>query len=67
MDEFYNIVDDLNKQCIIFTKDFINKDGSLQKDEIDKLTCLVYRLRKQDGYDQKNQATLRTIIKSGIE
>lgn len=67
MDEFYNIVDDLDKQCIIFTKDFINKDGSLQKDEIEKLTCLVYRLRKQDGYDQKNQATLRTTIKSGIE
>ena len=67
MDEFYNIVDDLDKQCIIFTKDFINKDGSLQKEEIDKLTCRVYRLRKQDGYDQSNQATLRTIIKSGTE
>ncbi len=64
MDEFYNIVDDLDKQCIIFTKDFINKDGSLQNSEIDKLTCLVYRLCKKDGYDQENQATLRTIIKS---
>lgn len=65
MGEFYNIVDDLDKQCIIFTKDFINKDGSLQEEEIEKLTCQVYRLRKQDGYDQSNQATLRSIIKSG--
>ena len=58
---FYNVIDKLNKQCIIVTKDFITK-GQLRLGEIDKLTCAVYRIKKADNFDSKNMATIRTLV-----
>lgn len=43
------------------TKDFITK-GQLRLNEIDKLTCGVYRIRKADNFDSKNMATIRTLV-----
>lgn len=58
---FYNVIDKLHKQCIIVTKDFIEK-GNVMMDNIDKLTCTVYRIKKAQGFDARNMATIRTII-----
>lgn len=58
---FYNVIDKLNKQCIIVTKDFITK-GQLRLNEIDQLTCGVYRIKKADNFDSKNMATIRTLV-----
>lgn len=58
---FYNVIDKINKQCIIVTKDFITK-GQLRLNEIDQLTCGVYRIRKADNFDSHNMATIRTIV-----
>lgn len=58
---FYNVIDKLNKQCIIVTKDFITK-GQLRLSEINKLTCGVYRIKKADNFDSKNMATIRTLV-----
>lgn len=58
---FYNVIDKLNKQCIIVTKDFITK-GLLRLNEIDQLTCGVYRIKKADNFDSKNMATIRTLV-----
>lgn len=58
---FYNVIDKLNKQCIIVTKDFITK-GQLRLSEIDKLTCGVYRIKKAENFDSKNMATIRTLV-----
>ena len=55
------VIDKLKKQCIIVTKDFITK-GQLRLNEIDKLTCGVYRIRKADNFDSKNMATIRTLV-----
>ena len=60
-EEFYNVIDKLQKQCIIVTKDFITK-GQLRIDEVDKLTCSVYRIKKAANFDSKNMATIRTIV-----
>ncbi len=60
-DDFYNIIDHLNKQCIIVTKDFLDK-SVLRMDDIDKLTCSVYRIQKTEGYDKNNLATIRTTV-----
>ena len=60
-ENFYNVIDGLNKQCIIVTKDFITK-GRVRFPDIEKLTCSVYRINKADGFDSKNMATVRTII-----
>lgn len=60
-EEFYNVIDKLNKQCIIVTKDFITK-GQIRLSEIDKLTCGVYRIKKAANFDERNMATIRTLV-----
>lgn len=60
-EEFYNVIDTLDKQCIIVTKDFMTK-GIVRTNDIDKLSCPVYRIKKADGYDKRNMATIRTTI-----
>lgn len=56
---FYNVIDKVNKQCIIVTKDFIEK-GKVRMSDIEKLTCSVYRIRKAPGFDARNMATICT-------
>lgn len=58
---FYNVIDKLDKQCIIVTKDFITK-GKLRLNDVESLTCGVYRIKKADGFDSKNMATIRTKV-----
>lgn len=60
-EKFYNVIDKLNKQCIIITKDFISK-GQLRLNEIDELTCGVYRIKKAPNFDDRNMATIRTLV-----
>ena len=62
-ENFYNVIDQLNKQCIIVTKDFISK-GIVRLSEIEKLTCSVYRIKKAPGFDARNMATIRTTIEN---
>jgi len=58
---FYNIIDKkIKKQCIIATKDFITK-GQVRTNDIEKLSCSVYRIKK-DNFDSSNLATIQTII-----
>ena len=59
--DFYNIIGGLDKQCIIVTKDFLNK-GILKQEEVTKLNCSVYRIKKADGHDSRNLATIRTNV-----
>ena len=60
-EDFYNVIDKIQKQCIIVTKDFIEK-GKLNEAAIDGLTCSVYRIKKAPNFDQSNMATIRTLI-----
>lgn len=60
-EDFYNVIDKIQKQCIIVTKDFIEK-GKLNEAAIDGLTCCVYRIKKAPNFDQSNMATIRTLI-----
>lgn len=61
-DEFYNVIDRLDKQCIIVTKDFMTK-GVVRTKDIEKLSCPVYRIKKAEGFDKNNMATIRTTVK----
>lgn len=60
-EEFYNVIDGLDKQCIIVTKDFMTK-GVVRSNDIDKLSCPVYRIKKAEGFDKNNMATIRTTV-----
>jgi DNA sulfur modification protein DndD len=64
-DEFYNIIDKINKQCIIVTKDFLDKDENtgerrLNNDKINRLTCSVYRIEKHRPFDPNDLSTIKT-------
>lgn len=61
-DEFYNVIDGLEKQCIIVTKDFMTK-GVVRTKDIEKLSCPVYRIKKAEGFDKNNMSTIRTTVK----
>ena len=60
-DDFYNIIDSINKQCIIVTKDFLDH-SEIRINDINKLTCSVYRIKKADGYDKSDLSTIRTTV-----
>lgn len=59
--DFYNVIGQVKKQCIIVTKDFISK-GEVRKMDIQSLKCPVYRIKKASGYDPRNMATIRTTV-----
>lgn len=64
---FYNIIDKIQKQCIIVTKDLLEVDKvtgrkTLNEGQIEALTCSVYRIEKQAGYNETDLSTIRTII-----
>jgi DNA sulfur modification protein DndD len=61
-EDFYNIINDVNKQCIVITKDFIT-GGKVRMNDVDKLTCRVYRIQKADGFNNSDLSTIRTLVK----
>lgn len=67
-DTFYNVIDTIDKQCVIVTKDLLNIDKAtgqkmLDYDTIDKLSCSVYRIEKVEPFDDKDLSTIQTIVK----
>lgn len=65
-DVFYNVIDKIDKQCIIVTKDLLLVDEAtgekkLNNDKIQQLTCSVYRIRKATGYNPLDISTIKTI------
>lgn len=67
-DTFYNVLDTIDKQCIIVTKDLLDIDKTtgekkLDFDVINKLSCSVYRIEKVEPFNDKDLSTIQTIIK----
>ena len=65
--EFYNVVDNIDKQCIIVTKDLLIIDKETQKTKLDEdklkdMTCSVYRISKAQGFDPLDLTTIVTNI-----
>jgi DNA sulfur modification protein DndD len=65
-DVFYNVIDKIDKQCLIVTKDLLLSDeGTGQKklnnDKIQQLTCSVYRISKAIGYNPLDLTTIKTV------
>ena len=64
---FYNIVDNIDKQCIIVTKDLLVVDKETQTTKLDEdrlknMTCSVYRICKAPGFDPEDITTIVTNI-----
>ena len=61
-EDFYNIINDVKKQCIVITKDFIT-GGKVRINDVDKLSCRVYRIKKAEGFNNSDLSTVRTLVK----
>ncbi len=64
-EEFYNVIDKINKQCIIVTKDLLDKDETTSTRKLDEvkiaaLTCSVYRIEKQRPFVATDLSTICT-------
>ena len=67
-DIFYNVIDSIDKQCIIATKDLLLVDKTtgqkrLDYDTINNLSCSVYRIEKVEPFNDKDLSTIQTVIK----
>lgn len=67
-DTFYNVLDTIDKQCVIVTKDLLDIDKTtgekkLDFDVINKLSCSVYRIEKVEPFNDKDLSTIQTVIK----
>lgn len=66
-DTFYNVIDAIDKQCVIVTKDLLNIDKAtgqkaLDFDTINKLSCSVYRIEKVEPFNDKDLSTIQTVV-----
>ena len=61
INKIYNIINNIKKQCIIVTKDFITA-GKVRTKDLEGLDCPIYRIKKAEGFDPNNMATIRTTI-----
>ncbi len=66
-DVFYNIIDKIDKQCIIVTKDLLLSEEltgqkMLNNEKIQQLTCSVYQISKSPNFNPKDLSTIKTIV-----
>lgn len=66
-DVFYNIIAGIKKQCIIVTKDLLEKDEitggcRINQQKLNNLQCSVYRIEKAKPFDQNDLSTIKINI-----
>ena len=60
--DFFNVISDIKKQCIIFSKSFLTDTGVLDTSKIDSLHCTIYRMEKKKPFDKHDLSTIQTVI-----
>ena len=66
-DTFYNVINTIDKQCLIVTKDLLNIDKATRQkaldfDTINKLSCSVYRIEKVEPFNDMDLSTIQTVV-----
>lgn len=65
--DFYACLNtNVDKQCIVVTKSFLKRNSEngyeVDKSRLKDFECPVYRIKKREGFDQKDLATIETIV-----
>jgi DNA sulfur modification protein DndD len=60
--DFFKVISDIKKQCVIFTKSFLTDNGKLDNDKINPLDCMIYRMEKQRPFNKLDLSTIQTKI-----
>lgn len=58
--DFFNVISDIKKQCIIFSKSFLTDSGTMDANKINSLHCTIYRMKKRIPYDKHDLSTVQT-------
>ena len=58
--DFFRVISEIDKQCIIFTKSFLKEDGVLDNNKIDAQKCRIYRMEKQRPFNNLDLSTIQT-------
>ena len=58
--DFFKVISDIKKQCIIFTKSFLTEDGKIDNNKIDTQKCKIYRMEKERPFNNKDLSTIKT-------
>lgn len=65
--EFYEIINKIEKQCIIVTKDMLVYNPTTKKSDIKeeamKLSCPIYRISKKEGFNPNDLSTIQVVTK----
>ena len=64
--DFYNIINRIDKQCIIIAKDLLTFDYKtaeyiIDQNKVNELNCSVYRISKAKGFNPKDLSTIQTL------
>ena len=60
--DFFNVISDIKKQCVIFSKSFLTDNGTLDSTKTDSLHCTIYRMEKKKPFNKLDLSTVQTII-----
>lgn len=60
--DFFKVISEINKQCIIFTKSFLTESGAVDNNKIDAQNCTIYRMEKQRPFNNLDLSTIQTKI-----
>ena len=67
--DFYACLNsNVDKQCIVVTKSFLtrndNNEYEIDNMRLEKFNCPVYRIKKLEGFDQKDLSTIQTVVET---
>jgi DNA sulfur modification protein DndD len=60
--DFFEIIANIEKQCIIVTKSFLTENGDVDYSKIKDKKCTIYRIEKKQPFDEKDLSTIQTKI-----
>lgn len=65
--DFFNLITEIDKQCVIFTKNFIEIDENtgaaiLNRKAIDNMNARVYRMKKREPFNNQDLSTIQTDV-----
>ncbi len=58
--DFFKVISNIDKQCIIFTKSFLTENGVIDNNKIEAQNCTIYRMEKKRPFNNLDLSTIQT-------
>jgi len=58
--DFFKVISNIDKQCIIFTKSFLTENGVIDNNKIEAQNCIIYRMEKKRPFNNLDLSTIQT-------